>query len=174
MGSVKAAILRSASQRPIVLCGVLTPTQQDGLLRWVSDIDSYRWVRGDESAHAWRECLLERAEVDGLLPSIPFVAKLAASADRLAAWVNCFAHGEWIGEHRDADGDIQLIIPIKAPSPGLGGDFWIEDASGIVPMCPGDVLVFNAARHPHGTTAPTQREHQRTTLNIRLWLHGHG
>ena len=170
MGRIEATILRAAHSRPMVLCGVLAPSQRADLRKWMTDIDGSRWERGDGSTHAWRECLLARTELDAVLPLIPFVAKLTEEADRMVAWVNCFSPGEWIGEHRDADGDIQLVVPIEMPSAGQGGDLWVDKASSIVPMRTGDVLAFNAAIHPHGTTASTQTQRKRTTLNIRLWL----
>ncbi len=168
--STEAAILRSARQRPLVLCGVLTPFQQESIRKWVKGIESSRWVPGDESAHAWQECLLERPELTAILAEVPFVARLSKRADRLTAWVNWFAQGQWIGKHRDADGDVQLIVPIELPQPGQGGDLWIENAGNTVPLGLRDVLAFNAALHPHGTTSLKQTESTRTTLNIRLWL----
>jgi hypothetical protein len=164
------AILRAAQYRPTLVPGSLSRREQRGLNLWLRSIGESRWVRGDDTEHAWLECLLTASDVDSVLRESAAVAQFVNAADRVTAWVNVFGRGEWIGAHRDADGDVQLVVPIIVPTQGPGGALWIDSEDCIIPMGTGDLVAFNAARHLHGTTPPMHAMDSRATLNVRLWF----
>lgn len=126
-------------------------------------------IEGDESSHSWKEIA-----IDPPLALLEIFAdfNLAGVIDgeplRMTQWLNIYRQGEFIGTHVDAGGEAQLMIPIEMPPSGEGGDLWVENKRRILPVTPGDVLLFAAHRLRHGTT--TVKSGRRISFNGRMWL----
>jgi hypothetical protein len=94
---------------------------------------------------------------------------MGAPISRMMAWSNCYATGEWIPWHKDACGDIQMLLVLSEASTNSGG-LWLESRSGPrrMPLWPGDGLLFEAARITHETSA-TDSPTPRITAAMRFF-----
>lgn len=129
------------------------------------------WVSGDESAHSWQESEGQLPSgICALLPLSLFKEVADASIMRHVAWINVFGRGEFIPAHKDAGGDVQLLICLEAPDEENGGHLWLDTPERLVLMEAGDALLFRASQIRHGTTpvSPLQTK-RRVTLNVRAW-----
>lgn len=125
-------------------------------------------IEGDESAHSWKEIVIDPPiSLPDMIVGSGLAKLLGNEPARMAHWLNVYEPGEFIGAHVDAGGDAQLMIPIEMPPPGEGGDLWIECRERILPVAVGDVLLFAAHRLRHGTMAV--RSGRRISFNGRLW-----
>jgi hypothetical protein len=82
-------------------------------------------------------------------------------------WINLFEAGQFVEAHKDAGGELHLLIPIEVPIRLEGGQFWLQQNKDIVPVGVGDALLFNANVIRHGTTSV--KSGRRITFNARLW-----
>jgi len=69
-------------------------------------------------------------------------------------WVHHYANGERIPWHRDAAGDLQLVLCLLAPPAVNGGLFLLRPGSRTVSvdLRPGDAVIFKATKILHSTT----------------------
>ena len=169
MNRTEQALLQAAQLRPVVLRDAVSSLHLRALRRLLIELPDNRWAPGDSSAHTWQECLLRSTEIRSVTSISPAILRFTELASRTAAWINSFGPRQWIGRHRDADGDAQLIIPLSVPSFDQGGQLWVGTKKVIVPVQVGDLLIFNASSIAHGTTPTRELDAQRVTLNIRLW-----
>lgn len=169
MDSTEQTLLKAAQRRPVVLRDVVASLELGALRKLLADLPADRWAPGDRTTHSWQECLLQPEEESAVNSISPAISRFTALASRTAAWVNSFGAGEWIGKHRDVDGDAQLIIPLNVPSFEQGGYLWVNARKTVILVQAGDLLVFNASVLPHGTTSILAPDARRVTLNIRLW-----
>ena len=124
---------------------------------------------GDTSTHSWREiALMEPIPNEYLLREVDIAKIIGAKPANLSQWINIYGPGEYIAGHRDAGGDIQLVIPLELPPPDGGGELWIGGEDRRLPIGVGDVLVFAASKLLHGTNPI--REGRRISFNSRMWL----
>ena len=169
MNETAKALLSAAKCRPMLVRGALSWQQLLALRRLMKEVPRDHWVLGDRSRHSWREYQLQPDELLSIASIAPAISRFTELADRYVAWINWFHAKQWIGRHRDADGDAQLIIPLVVPALANGGHLWVGTKKSLVPVQERDLLIFNAAGLPHGTTPCRDPNTQRITLNIRLW-----
>lgn len=69
-------------------------------------------------------------------------------------WVHHYASGERIPWHRDAAGDLQLVLCLLAPPAINGGLLLLRHSKNAVAvdLRPGDAVLFTAAKTLHATT----------------------
>src|SRR6267378_8092743 len=69
-------------------------------------------------------------------------------------WISRYRTGEYIGVHRDCAGIIQLLLCLRAPNSGNGGDLVLRLKQGdrSFSLKDGDGLLFRAAEIEHYTT----------------------
>lgn len=169
MDSAELTLLQAARHRPVVLRDAIASKELRALWKMLAGLPSDRWAPGDGTTHSWQECFLQPGELCAIDLISPEIARFTALASRTAAWINAFGTGEWIGRHRDADGDVQVIVPLNVPAFDQGGHLWVNTRATVVPVKAGDLLLFNASVLPHGTTRIEAHGARRVTLNIRLW-----
>jgi hypothetical protein len=139
-------------------------------LDYIGRMPPAKFIDGDSTAHSWREL----AAPTWVWPTSAELAAFSTLLDRrilrCRSWFNLFAGGEFIARHKDAGGDAQLLVGITIPVRAVGGQLWIEKSSNMVPVGPGDAVLFRADQLWHGTTR-LSREYTglRVTLNIRFW-----
>lgn len=162
--------VQAALRRPVVLPGQTSAGTVDELLTRIARMPSSAWHAGERSEHSWDEYRLTMGELDRLRGDLPLIAHIADLATDMAGWINRFGKGSWIASHRDAGGDLQCILPLELPAPHHGGAIWIGSPEITVPMEVGDMLLFNAASLPHGTTPVIADGKRRITMNLRFWM----
>jgi hypothetical protein len=72
----------------------------------------------------------------------------------LTSWISRYQVGEYINDHCDRTGDIQIVLAIGCYPPENGGLLCV-DCHGCTDryfLCPGDALVFRATEVRHHTT----------------------
>lgn len=100
---------------------------------------------------------------------------LASFAASVQCWTSCYALGEYINEHTDVTGAIQLLLCLEAPPPECGGSlrFGPGGAEGRVNLQPGDALLFVATQIVHATeplvASPAVPEPRRTVAVARYF-----
>lgn len=77
--------------------------------------------------------------------------------DRVASlrcWTSIYEIGQYINEHKDGKGDLQIIICLQAPRQNAGGQLCIDLADGThkISLAPGDAVFFKATDLQHYTT----------------------
>jgi hypothetical protein len=154
----------------IVMAGMLNGDNLAFLENFVLALSDSVWQLGDESDHAWEEYHVPSDRLPQILSCLPDFEELWTRSSARVAWINRFRQSQWIGSHKDASGDLQLIIGIKIPTLNSGGQLWLANQSQLVPFGTGDAFLFNAASIVHGTTAPLHVQAERLTLNVRLWF----
>ena len=79
-------------------------------------------------------------------------------------WTSSYAAGEYINEHTDVTGRVQLLLSLAAPPPGHGGvlRFGPDGSIGEVLLAPGDGLLFLARQVVHATTPIVESEAERS------------
>lgn len=73
---------------------------------------------------------------------------------RTRIWAQSYQVGERADWHRDGDGEVQLLVCIRSPDRGCGGDFClkIDNNELRLTLRPGDCVLFKATDLLHGTT----------------------
>lgn len=73
---------------------------------------------------------------------------------RVVCWTSEYASGEYINAHRDASGDLQLIVALRASPRELGGALHVsfDGRSEEIYLRAGDAVLFEAHRAEHWTT----------------------
>jgi len=71
-----------------------------------------------------------------------------------AIWAQVYELGQMISLHRDAGGDIQLLVCLESPDQQSGGAFCMrtEESDIQIQLQAGDALLFKATDILHGTT----------------------
>ena len=124
---------------------------------------------GDTSSHSWTEfSLTAPTSNEDLLSEIDIAKIIGTEPTCISQWINIYEPGEYIAGHRDAGGDIQMMIPLELPTSNGGGELWIGDEGRLLPIGVGDVLVFAASKILHGTRPI--RKGRRVSFNSRMWL----
>ena len=164
------SIVQLAVRRPVIVPDEASAGNIEELLARIAQIPSSAWRAGDGSEHSWDEYHLSGAELDRLRHNLPLVAHLVDLATDMVGWINRFGEGSWIASHRDAGGDVQCILPLELPAPDHGGAIWIGSPDLTIPMKVGDLLLFNAASLPHGTSPVVGDGRRRITINLRFWI----
>ena len=72
---------------------------------------------------------------------------------RVMSWTSRYTVGEFINPHRDASGDIQLLICLKSVVPGCGGALILrpDEQERVFNLQPGDAVIFKASEILHYT-----------------------
>lgn len=87
---------------------------------------------------------------------------------RIQAWINTYRPGEFIPEHSDSDGVLQLLIELQTPRLNDYGFLCINGHN--VDVSPGDLIVFRAHECPHRTRpVPEHAGQSRENLVIRFY-----
>jgi len=108
----------------------------------------------------WQQTSFEQLDVDpcdGLLHDSGFLAAIervtglqGLAPERSMTWINRYAPGDEVPAHRDHFGDVQVLVCLRAPEPGQGGQTYIGDTE--VSLATGDVLIWHARVLEHGMT----------------------
>lgn len=152
-----------------ILLNAVRPTFVSQMVSVIASTRDKDLIEGDESAHSWKEIVIDPPiSLYDMIAGPSLATLLGNEPTRMSHWLNIYEPGEFIGAHVDAGGDAQLMIPVEMPPSGEGGDLWIECRDHVLPVAVGDVLVFAAHRLRHGTT--TIRSGRRISFNGRLWL----
>jgi hypothetical protein len=69
----------------------------------------------------------------------------------IGTWGNSYEVGEYIPEHKDDGGSVQMLLVLVSPPPNCGGVLTI-DSHAIEDISPGDAVFFAANKLLHGTT----------------------
>jgi hypothetical protein len=135
----------------------------------------YKDVCVSEGGITWKEFgLFVNQKLWSVLCQQPVVDEVHARTGRpittRSAWLNVYDHGQHIDWHRDVIGDMQLILLLEAP-PTPEGQFMIkkrDDAGLIVPLTPGDAVLFCASKIYHRTTPIVTHGLRRVTAVMRF------
>jgi len=157
-----------------VLPGYVSSPAIAHFLATLQTTSTTHWQAGDDSPHAWRELRLRQLDdLSDLVEMADLTEILDSKIRTSAAWVNVYSEAQFIPAHHDAAGDAQLLLVLQTPTFEQGGQFWVGNEANLMPIGPGDGLLFRANRMLHGTTRiKSGCGAIRTTLNVRLWLEG--
>lgn len=166
------SIVRSviAKHGGLLIADVLSRRELAGLESLIFAVPKAQWQAGDTTDHSWDENLVKPARWRRIASQLSNLHCLIEVATRGVCWINRFSKGQWIGSHKDASGDLQIIVGVRVPPVNAGGQLWIGNVNQFVHLEAGDALLFDAASLAHGTTAPAYDCAQRITLNVRLWF----
>lgn len=92
---------------------------------------------------------------------------------KFQCWSCYYSEGEYINEHVDTIGDIQLLICLIATPPDKGGLLHaVTSSKSTLPihMTPGDALIFEATAIPHFTTPVLGEESERLVVAARYFF----
>lgn len=139
-------------------------------LRLIESVKFDDWKCGDDSVHSWRELSgPSLIDLDAITDANVLSGILGAEVRASFQWINVYKSCQYIPTHRDAAGDAHLLACISVPPLQDGGQLWLAEESRIIPLGPGDALLFKAARLMHAPIQPGSAA-VRMTLNTRLWL----
>ncbi len=76
------------------------------------------------------------------------------SCAQLLCWISRYVDGEFINEHVDKAGDLQMILCLQAPPREHGGELRLEHGTerARFTLAPGDAVFFSATTVRHSTT----------------------
>lgn len=85
----------------------------------------------------------------------------------IKSWINCYRSGEYIPEHTDSDGFLQLLIGLETPE--NADEPLLEIEGREVPLNPGDLVIFQAAECTHKTRpVPDESAGNRVNAAVRF------
>lgn len=152
-----------------ILLNAVRPTFVSQMVALVTSTRDENLIEGDESAHSWKEIVIDQPiSLYDMIAGPSLATLLGNEPARMSHWLHVYEPGEFIVAHVDAGGDAQLMIPVEMPPSGEGGDLWVDSRNRVLPMAVGDVLLFAAHRLRHGTTAV--KSGHRISFNARLWF----
>lgn len=163
-------LFEAASAVPVVAKDAILDSARLDILRRISNLPTSAWQAGDETDHSWSEHQIGNDELTEWCAESDFVFSAMKRAVNAVGWINRFRQHQWIGAHKDAGGDLQLVCALAVASRHEEGAIWIGNHERLIPMNAGDILVFRADSIVHGTTNISQQLDERITLNLRLWL----
>ena len=156
----------------VILSGFVSSPFLDRCRQLIKSIDDNAWTWGSEQHHKWREFgrprLLKLA--NGI--NVDRVEQIISGPiSRQFHWFNIFERKQFVEGHKDAGGDVHLLIPIEVPQRQDGGQFWVDSLANVMPVGVGDALLLRASRLLHGTTPVSQDRFgsRRITFNVRIW-----
>lgn len=109
----------------------------------------------------WEQCVPNGHPLDAIFcgPKVMSVVRTALGQTRrrrldYTVWVSTYRLGEYVNEHKDRDGIIQIVLGLQAGPAECGGESILRITDRIVRvfLTAGDLLVFDAASIPHSTT----------------------
>ncbi len=164
------SLIEAAELVPVVVKGAIPKNFRAAVLDRLSTLPTSSWQVGDETDHSWSEYHIDQRQLRKWCANVDFLSAAMQRASTAVGWINRFCHGEWIGPHKDAGGDLQLVCTLCVCSRVEEGAIWIRKPDRLIPMAAGDILIFRAADLVHGTTDIASRHEERVTLNLRLWF----
>lgn len=136
---------------------------------------------------AWGEQLVPATHLLARFFQQADLARFIAEATNIASfssvgqyWTSRYRLHEYINEHRDVRGSVQLLVCLTAPAPDCGGTlrFGPGGKDGQVRLEEGDGVLFYATRKLHSTTplvtSASDPEPERLVAVARLFGDGEG
>ena len=147
-----------------VVLPVLLASDEVGRLEHASrDLPGRRVTVDSDEYTEWEELdISSRPDLTGIYSTEPVLRAVCEALDRgsleaarVRCWANRYREGEHIAPHRDANGSVQLLICLKAPtSEASGGILHVRTPLGVrsYPLAPGDGVLWEATTIEHWTT----------------------
>lgn len=169
---------RYTKERLVHLPGLISPDEAQQLLASTEYIPARRVWCGLEDV-SWHEQTFEPGhpahDFFEQEPAKNLVMALAGRQSYLGftSWTSIYRVGEYINQHRDGAGSIQLLVCLQSPpGPANGGELVVGGSRLF--LRPGDAVVFEATALEHYTTpiVPTAEDANphRTVLVGRYFL----
>jgi len=161
--------------------------ESEQILKAFNSLQQMRWRRTplneNDQSILWDEAAIDSAsELCGLVLKSSLRRQLEKEFSEIrdtVCWANRYRLGEFIPEHVDSEGDIQVILPIHLPPSQCGGGFTIFHNNRLteVKQRLGQSIVFVATKTAHQTTVlvkgMTPEDPMRITVVCRIFFAGH-